>query len=171
MTREEMKSMFVIHTNGEDEWIKIPKRTYHKMIDIFCDEHEAKIKKACKILEDANIVEIKRHIKEISTKDAVIKQRIEMLQGANKALDELFKECKLKDQRIAELEEDVNLFSKYLKEEKNKSCSMCSFLLEDGNTTDVWIECRCEKSLMYQNAISEDESLTFSCNHFNQKEL
>lgn len=171
MTREEMKSMFVIHTNGEDEWIKVPKRTYHKMIDIFYDEHEAEIEKVCEILEGANIVEIERHINEINTKDAIIKQRTEMLQCANKVLDELFKECKLKDRRIAELEEDINLFSKYLKEEKDKSCSVCSFLLEDSNTTDVWMECRCEKSLMYQNAISEDKSFTFSCNHFNQKGL
>jgi hypothetical protein len=59
MTRDKMKSMFVVHTNGEDEWIKIPKRTYDKMID---------------------------------------------------KLDEQFKECKRKNQRIMELEEELESF-------------------------------------------------------------
>lgn len=116
MTREQMKAIFTLHTNGEDKWIKVPKRTYDKMIDIFCDEYEAKIEKVCKILEGANLVEIDRHIAEINNKDIIIKQKIEMHQGANKALDELFKECKLKDKRIAELEEDIKIFTKYLKE-------------------------------------------------------
>ena len=43
MTREKMKSIFTVHTNGQDEWIKVPKRTYDKMIDMFCDAHEAKL--------------------------------------------------------------------------------------------------------------------------------
>ena len=76
MTREKMKSIFTVHTNGEDEWIKVPKRTYDKMIDMFCDAHEAKLTKACEILEGANLAEIERH----------------------------FAECKAKDERIAELE-------------------------------------------------------------------
>ena len=76
MTREKMKSIFTVHTNGQDEYIKVPKRTYDKMIDMFCDAHEAKLTKACEILEGANLVEIERH----------------------------FAECKAKDERIAELE-------------------------------------------------------------------
>ena len=76
MTREKMKSIFTVHTNGKDEWIKVPKRTYDKMIDMFCDAHEANLTKACEILEGANLVEIERH----------------------------FAECKAKDERIAELE-------------------------------------------------------------------
>lgn len=107
MTREKMKVIFTVHTNGVDEWIKVPKRTYDKMIDMFCNEHEVEIKKVCEILEGANLAEIDRHIAEINTKDVIIKQRIEMLKGANKALDELFKECKLKDRRIAELEKEI----------------------------------------------------------------
>ena len=75
MTREKMKSIFTVHTNGKDEWIKVPKRTYDKMIDMFCDAHEAKLTKACEILEGANLAEIERH----------------------------FAECKAKDERIAEL--------------------------------------------------------------------
>ena len=46
MTREKMKSIFTVHTNGKDEWIKVPKRTYDKMIDMFCDAHEANLKKS-----------------------------------------------------------------------------------------------------------------------------
>ena len=76
MTREKMKSIFTVHTNGQDEYIKVPKRTYDKMIDMFCDAHEADLKKACEILEGANLAEIERH----------------------------FAECKAKDERIAELE-------------------------------------------------------------------
>ncbi len=106
-----MKTVFTVHTNGEDEWIKVPKRTYEKMIDMFCDKHEAEIEKACEILEGANLAEIDRHIAEINTKDFIIKQKVERYQGANKALDELFKECKLKDQRIAELEEELRFQS------------------------------------------------------------
>ena len=43
MTREQMKSHFIVHTNGQDEWIKVDKRTYDKAIDMFCDAHEAEI--------------------------------------------------------------------------------------------------------------------------------
>jgi hypothetical protein len=64
MTRDKMKSMFVVHTNGEDEWIKIPKRTYDKMID---------------------------------------------------KLDEQLKECKRKNQRIMELEEELESFYNFSK--------------------------------------------------------
>ena len=44
MAREQMKSHFVVHTNGQDEWIKVDKRTYDKAIDMFCDAHEAELK-------------------------------------------------------------------------------------------------------------------------------
>ena len=44
MTREQLKSHFVVHTNGQDEWIKVDKRTYDKAIDMFCDAHEAELK-------------------------------------------------------------------------------------------------------------------------------
>ena len=43
MTREQMKSLFTIHTNGQDEWIRVDKRIYKKAIDKFCDAHEAEI--------------------------------------------------------------------------------------------------------------------------------
>ena len=76
MTREQIKSLFTTHTNGQDEWVRVDKRTYEKAIDKFCDAHEAKLTKACEILDGANLVEIERH----------------------------FAECKAKDERIAELE-------------------------------------------------------------------
>ena len=44
MTREQMKSHFVVHTNGQDEWIKVDKRTYDKAIDMFCGAHETELK-------------------------------------------------------------------------------------------------------------------------------
>ena len=74
MTREKMKSIFTVHTNGKDEWIKVSKRTYDKMIDMFCDAHEAKLTKACEILEGANLVEIERHFAECKAKDEEIKR-------------------------------------------------------------------------------------------------
>ena len=44
MTREQMKSHFVVHTNGQDEWIKVDKRIYDKAIDMFCAAHDAELK-------------------------------------------------------------------------------------------------------------------------------
>ena len=44
MIRKQIKSLFTIHTNGQDEWIKVDKRTYEKAIDKFCDAHEAELK-------------------------------------------------------------------------------------------------------------------------------
>ena len=38
-----MKSIFTVHTNGVDEWIKVDKRIYDKAIDMFCAAHEAEI--------------------------------------------------------------------------------------------------------------------------------
>ena len=35
MTREQIKSLFTIHTNGQDEWIRVDKRTYEKAIAKF----------------------------------------------------------------------------------------------------------------------------------------
>ena len=76
MERDKAKTIFVIHTNGEDEWIKVPKKTYEMIIDRIYDEHEAKLTKACEILEGAILVGIERNLAE----------------------------CKAKDERIAELE-------------------------------------------------------------------
>jgi hypothetical protein len=93
MTREKMKSIFIVHTNGQDEYIKVPKRTYDKMIDKLCDKYEA----------------------EINDKNIILESRVEMYQGATKALDEQFKECKRKNQRIMELEEELESFYNFSK--------------------------------------------------------
>ena len=84
-----MKSHFIVHTNGQDEWIRVDKRTYEKAIDKFCDAHEAKLTKACEILDGANLVEIERH----------------------------FAECKAKDERIAELEAQIKAIKEYCREQ------------------------------------------------------
>ena len=84
--KRKMKSIFTVPTNGKDEWVKVPKRTYDKMIDMFCDAHEAKLTKACEILEGANLAEIERH----------------------------FAECKAKDERIAKLEAKLDSLAQFL---------------------------------------------------------
>ena len=33
MNKGELKSIFVVHTNGGDEWIRVPKKTYDRFID------------------------------------------------------------------------------------------------------------------------------------------
>ena len=58
MTREQMKSLFTIHTNGQDEWIRVDKRTYEKAIDKFCDAHEGELK-----TKDEQIAELKERAK------------------------------------------------------------------------------------------------------------
>ena len=58
MTREQMKSHFVVHTNGQDEWIRVDKRTYEKAIDKFCDAHEAELK-----AKDGRIAELEAELK------------------------------------------------------------------------------------------------------------
>ena len=57
MTREQIKSLFTIHTNGQDEWIRVDKRTYEKAIDKFCDAHEAELK-----AKDERIAELEARI-------------------------------------------------------------------------------------------------------------
>lgn len=107
MTRDKAKSLFVIHTNGEDEWIKVSKRTYGKMIDMVYDYHETRLEKACEILQNANMAEIERH----------------------------FAECKAKDERIAELEalaearrEQIIIRDSNISELKDKkSCEGCFY--------------------------------------------
>ena len=74
MTREEAKKLFTVNTNGRDEWIRVPVRTYEKMVDVIYDAHEAKLTNACEILEGANLVEIERHFAECKAKDEEIKR-------------------------------------------------------------------------------------------------
>ena len=60
MTRKQMKSHFIVHTNGQDEWIRVDKRTYEKAIERFCDAHEAELK-----AKDERIAELEAQIKAI----------------------------------------------------------------------------------------------------------
>ena len=60
MTREQMKSHFVVHTNGQDEWIKVDKRIYDKAIDMFCAAHEAELK-----AKDERIAELKAMVEKM----------------------------------------------------------------------------------------------------------
>ena len=55
-----MKSLFTVHTNGRDEWIKVDKRMYDKAIDMFCAAHEAELK-----AKDKRIAELEAQIKAI----------------------------------------------------------------------------------------------------------
>ena len=58
MTRGQMKSHFAVHTNGQDEWIRVDKRTYEKAIDKFCDAHEVELKS-----KDERIAELEAELK------------------------------------------------------------------------------------------------------------
>ena len=60
VTREQMKSRFVVHTNGQDEWIKVGKRTYDKAIDMFCDAYETELK-----VKDESIEELKAMVQKM----------------------------------------------------------------------------------------------------------
>lgn len=44
MTRKQAKSIFTIHTNGEDEYVKVDKRIFTSFIDRVYDDFEAKDK-------------------------------------------------------------------------------------------------------------------------------
>ena len=114
MTREKMKSIFTVHTNNKDEWIKVPKRTYDKMIDMFCDAHEANLKKACEILEGANIAEIERHIAESKAKDERIAKLFSELSATyEKCFHKDIENKRLKG-RIAGLEAKLDSLAQFL---------------------------------------------------------
>ena len=84
MTRGQMKSHFVVHTNGQDEWIKVDKRIYDKAIDMFCAAHEAELK-----AKDERIAELKEgakntaeiYAKQLAAKDKEITELEAMLQN------------------------------------------------------------------------------------------
>ena len=59
MTRkQQIKSHFIVHTNGQDEWIKVDKRIYDKAIDMFYAAHEAELK-----AKDERIAELDAKLK------------------------------------------------------------------------------------------------------------
>ena len=118
-----MKSIFIVHTNGEDEWIKVPKRTYDKMIDLFCDKHEAELKKACEILEGANLAEIERHFAEGKVKDEEIKRLKTVIHNYHISSANDLVLLSAKDRRIAELEAIIH-----------KQCDGCIHPLSDNGS-------------------------------------
>ena len=83
MTRGQMKSHFVVHTNGQDEWIRVDKRTYEKAIDMFCAAHEAELKaKDERIAElEAKEAQFNQAKQELKAKDEEIKNLKAMLQN------------------------------------------------------------------------------------------
>ena len=48
MTREQAKSIFTIHTNGEDEYIKVDKRIFTNFVDRVYDNFDKELDKARK---------------------------------------------------------------------------------------------------------------------------
>ena len=82
MTRGQMKSHFIVHTNGQDEWIKVDKRTYDKAIDMFCDAHKTELK-----------VKEEKHGDELQA----------LLNDMGRAISKLSGELKTKDEHIANL--------------------------------------------------------------------
>ena len=114
MTREKMKSIFTVHTNGQDEYIKVPKRTYDKMIDMFCDAHEANLTKACEILEGAILVGIERNLAECKAKDERIAKLFSELSATYvKCYHKDIENKRLKG-RIAELEAKLDSLAQFL---------------------------------------------------------
>ena len=137
MTREKMKSIFTVHTNGKDEWIKVPKRTYDKMIDMFCDAHEADLKKACEILEGANLAEIERHFAECKAKDVRIAELFSELSATYvKCFHKDIENQRLKG-RIAGLEAIIH-----------KQCDGCIHPLSDNGSYSLEPCCECRSKVV-----------------------
>ena len=44
MIRKDAKTTFIVHSNGQDEWLRIDKRTYQNFIDKIYDAHESELK-------------------------------------------------------------------------------------------------------------------------------
>ena len=99
MTREQMKSHFVVHTNGQDEWIKVDKRIYDKAIDMFCAAHEAELK-----AKDEQIVELNAEIEKanqiIQAKHKWVMDEKEQTEFYFDKYQEIKAKIKTKDERI-----------------------------------------------------------------------
>ena len=93
MTREQLKSHFVVHTNGQDEWIKVDKRTYDKAIDMFCDAHETEIE------------ELRNTIDMFVEEAAMYRNALDRNKETYEA------ELKAKDQQIEELKAEVQKYN------------------------------------------------------------
>ena len=155
MNREQMKSLFIVHTNGQDKWIKVDKRTYDKAIDMFCDAHKTELKvkeekhgdELQALLNDMGRAisklsgELKAKDEELGVAKKVAQdaytlgasQTAEMdrfwaefgLLDENISVDDAIAFFKAKDERIAELEAIA---------QKMKHCGNCRY--EDDNCID-----------------------------------
>ena len=115
MTREQIKSLFTIHTNGQDEWIRVDKRTYEKAIDKFCDDHIAELKEKDKKIKTAKKVAQDAYILGVSQAAEMDRFWAEFgLLDENISVDDAIAFFKTKDERIAELEAKLkNMCAKF----------------------------------------------------------
>ena len=92
MTREQMKSLFTIHTNGQDEWIRVDKRIYKKAIDKFCDAHEAELKAKDERIEAQSsvIIACQKAILQKDERITELEAKLESLRGYCRKLIEHF---------------------------------------------------------------------------------
>ena len=115
MTREQMKSLFTIHTNGQDEWIRVDKRIYKKAIDKIYDAHEAELKAKDERIEAQSSVII-------ACQNAILQkdERITELETERDKYNTIAANLQISRQKaydnIAELEAII---------EKMKSCENC----------------------------------------------
>ena len=92
MTREQMKSLFTIHTNGQDEWIRVDKRIYKKAIDKIYDAHEAELKAKDERIEAQSsvIIACQNAILQKDERITELKAKLESLRGYCRKLIEHF---------------------------------------------------------------------------------
>ena len=118
MTREQMKSHFAVHTNGQDEWIKVDKRIYDKAIDMFCDAHKTELK----VKEEKHGDELQALLNDmgraISKLSGELKTKDERIEAQSSVIIACQNAILQKDERIEELEAMVK---------KMKCCENCNF--------------------------------------------
>ena len=101
-----MKSHFIVHTNGQDEWIRVDKRTYEKAIDKFCDDHIAELKEKDKKTKTAK--KIAQEVYTLGKKQAAEMDRFWAefgLLDEDITINDAIAFFKAKDKCIAELKE------------------------------------------------------------------
>ena len=147
MTRKQMKSLFTIHTNGQDEWIRVDKRTYEKAIDKFYDDHIAELKEKDKKIKTAK--KIAQEAYTLGKKQAAEMDRFWAefgLLGEDITINDAIAFFKAKDRCIAELEAKEAQFNQAKQELKAK---------------DERIEAQSSVIIACQNAIlQKDERIT-----------
>ncbi len=77
MTRKQAKSIFTIQTNGEDEYIKVDKRVFHKFVDKVYDDFEAKHQYIIELIAHTAGSENKAISQTLVTVDGILKEIME----------------------------------------------------------------------------------------------